>query len=90
MPDLPVTTNSPAGALTPAILSEPVEVSKPRGETAQFHCKVKHLGKRTIFYDRKYIYGQKYILWPTNEKYCIWTKLFFGLVLKIFFDIKSF
>ena len=51
IPDLPVTTNSPAGALTPAILSEPVEVSKPRGETAQFHCKVKHLGKRKIFYD---------------------------------------
>ena len=51
MPDLPVTINSPAGALTPAILSEPVEVSKPRGETAQFHCKVKHLGKRKIFYD---------------------------------------
>ena len=56
IPDLPVTTNSPAGALTPAILSEPVEVSKPRGETAQFHCKVKHLGKRKIFYDRKYFY----------------------------------
>ena len=42
-PDLPLTTNSPA--VSPLIVSEPLEISKPRGDTAQFHCKVKHLGK---------------------------------------------
>ena len=72
IPDLPVTTNSPAGALTPAILSEPVEVSKPRGETAQFHCKVKHLGKQkyfmaeNIFINKKNIVNVRKYFWTEN------------------------
>ena len=41
--DIPLTTNSPA--VSPLIVSDPLEISKPRGDTAQFHCKVKHLGK---------------------------------------------
>ena len=41
--DIPLTTNSPA--VSPLIVSDPLEISKPRGGGAQFHCKVKHLGK---------------------------------------------
>jgi len=47
--DIPVTMNTPA---VPMIMSEPVQISKPRGETAQFHCRVNHLGDRHIVWRR--------------------------------------
>lgn len=50
--DIPLTTNSPA--VSPLIVSDPLEISKPRGDTAQFHCKVKHLGDRLIVWRRGY------------------------------------
>lgn len=49
--DLPITTNT---SISPVILSEPLQINKPKGETAKFHCKVKHLGEHHLVWRRGY------------------------------------
>merc|ERR1719228_1857801 len=49
--DLPFTTNN---SISPVILSEPLQINKPKGETAKFHCKVQHLGERHLVWRRGY------------------------------------
>lgn len=49
--DLPFTTNN---SISPVILSEPLQINKPKGETAKFYCKVKHLGDRHLVWRRGY------------------------------------
>lgn len=47
--DLPLTTNN---SLSPVILSEPLKINKPKGETVKFHCKVKHQGNKPVVWRR--------------------------------------
>ena len=60
-----MTTNKPA--LAPSILTQPTKISKAAGQTAKFHCLVKHLGKTpglTIHQELRWNFSDgRHIVW---------------------------